>query len=206
MTRIILVEQILSLLGGGRNTRAARWRQQEIALSVNEVRNTAARDFFYLGLKTGDSYIDPAWLSSYENIQLQLDTNRSLWYCTLPALPIAIPEGKGISTVSLMQDQYSLFIPLKNNSMWLYNESGQMDLQGNTGYFQEGLKLFFPNYQPNGIDTVLIKEVANSQDITDDEFFPCPPDIYEQIVKTVMSMYLPMEQKPVDMSNDNVPK
>lgn len=205
MTRSTLIEQILSLLDGGRSPRGGRWRFQEIALSVNEVRNAAARDFFFLGLKSGDSFIDPSWLSTYENVQLSLDTNKNLWSCSLPALPIALPEGKGISSVSLMKDQYSLFIPLKNNSMWLYNESGEMDLQGNKGYFQEGQKLYFPNYQLNGVDTVLIKQISNSQDIADDEFFPCPPDTYEMIVQKVVTLYVPMGREKIDVQNDNNP-
>lgn len=204
-TRTILVEQILRMLDGGRNSRNGRWKNQEISLSVNQVRNTLARDFFYAGLKNGDSFTDPSWLSTYENVDVLEDTGRSLWYSVLPAQPIALADGKGINLVTYQKDQFSVFIPLKSGSMWMFGDSGVMDLQGNTGYFQEGNKIFFPNYQPNGYDKVLIKLVASSTDLTDDDVFACPPDVYEQIVKTVVQMYAPFSQQPVDMKNDNNP-
>lgn len=205
-SRAILVEQILRALDGGRNARNGRWKPQEITLTVNEIRNTLARDFFFMSLKGGDSYIDGAWLSTYEDVDVLFDSNKKLWYSVLPALPIALPDGKGIHMVTYMKDQYHVFIPLRNGAMWMFNESGQMDLQGNTGYFQEGNKIYFPNYQSNGYDKVLIKEVADSTSIGDDEYFACPPDVYEQIVKTVVQMYAPMQNSPVDMSNNNVPE
>lgn len=206
MTRVILVEQILSLLAGGRDARGGRWAFQEIALTVNECRNRLARDYFYLTLKGGDSYIDGAWLSTYEDVDVLFDSNKKLWYSTLPATPIALPDGKGIHMVTYMKDQWNVFIPLRNGAMWMFGESGQMDLQGNTGYFQEGNKIYFPNYQSNGYDKVLIKEVADSTSIADDEYFACPPDVYEEIVQTVIKMYVPMQNKPVDVSNNNVPE
>lgn len=206
MTRAIIVEQILRLLDGGRNARNGRWKFQEIALSVNQVRNTLARDFFYAGLKSGDSYVDANWVSSFDNVVVSKNTDRNLWYATLPAQPIALADGKGIVMVAYQEDQYTQFIPLKNGAMWMFNEGGEMDLQGNTGYFQEGDKIYFPNYQSTGYDKVLIKLVANSADLGDDDFFAAPPDVFEQIVKTVVSMYAPMGEKPVDMSNNNVPE
>lgn len=206
MTRVIIVEQILSLLAGGKDSRGGRWAYQEIALAVNQIRNTLARDFFYAGLKSGDSFTDPNWISSFDNVDVQKDTDRNLWYSNLPAAPIALPDGKGINMVSYQKDQYNQFIPLKNGSMWMFGESGEMDLQGNTGFFQEGKKIYFPNYQSTGYDKVLIKLVADSADLTDDDFFAVPPDVMEQIVKTVVGMYAPMQNKPVDLSNNNVPE
>lgn len=206
MTRAIIVEQILRLLDGGRNARNGRWKYQEIALSLNQARNTLARDFFYAGLKSGDSFTDPNWISSFNEVDVQKDTDRNLWYSNLPATPIALPDGKGINMVSYQKDQYNQFIPLKNGSMWMFGEvGGEMDLQGNTGFFQEGKKIYFPNYQSTGYDKVLIKLVADSADLGDDDFFAVPPDAMEQIVKTVVSMYAPFSQKPVDMKNDNNP-
>lgn len=206
MTRAIIVEQILRLLDGGRNARNGRWKMQEILLSISEVRNALAREYFFMSLKNGDSYIDAVWLSTYDNVDVYKDTGRNLWYSNLPATPIALPDGKGINMVSYQKDQYNQFIPLKNGSMWMFGEvGGEMDLQGNTGFFQEGKKIYFPNYQSTGYDKVLIKLVADSADLGDDDFFAVPPDAMEQIVKTVVSMYAPMQNKPVDLSNNNNP-
>lgn len=204
-TRNLLTEQTMRILGSGRDPRNDRWMPQEIKLAINEQRNTLAKISFFEALKNDMSMLNEAWLSSYENQQITYNSGRNLWELTLPATPIGLHEGKGISTISWMKDQYNLFIPLKNGSQWMFGESGTMDLQGNQGYFQEGNKLYFPDYISNGVDTVLIKMVANSMDIADDEFFPCPPELFDTIVKNVVSLYANFNNKPVDLSNNNSP-
>lgn len=202
-TRLALAQQVIRILNGGRTTKDSRWKEQEIELALNEIRNALAEIYFFQALKNGGNSLDSAWFTTFENVPVQLDTNRNMWYSDLPSLPIALPDKKGINMVTLMKDFYTQIIPMSNTSLWMFGESGTMDLQNNMGYFQDEQRIYYVNYIQNNYNLVLIDMVVNSMDIASDKLFPAPANVYEIMVDKCVQKYQP--RIPVDVSNNNAP-
>lgn len=201
-TKAKIAEQIIRKLSGGDDN--GRWDRRDIIFAIDEQRDYLAKAAYYELMNTGQKDIDETWLSTYENQPTVEDTATGLWYVQLPAIPIALPKGKGLNTVSFMKALFDPMIPMSVTSPWVLKESGTqiVDLLGNTGYFQQGDRVYLVGF--NGQADILIKMIANSSSLGEHDYFPCAPDVVKAIVDYVFASYSPAQQKTVDISNNKV--
>ncbi len=201
-TKNKIAEAIIRKLSGGDDN--GRWDRREIIFSLGQQRDYLAKAAYWEAMKLGQKDIDDVWLSTFNNIPTQLNSDTGLWYIELPAIPIILPRNRGLSTVCFMKALFNPMIPMSSNAPWVLKESGteHVDLLGNTGYFQEGNRLYLIGF--NGQADVMVKMIANSSSIGDSDFYPCAPDAIKNIVDYVFAAYMPAEQKPVDTSNNKI--
>lgn len=182
-TRKVLVEQVLRKLTGGNLSSSFAITELEIGKQIDQVTNAIIRINCLNG--NWDDY-----LTTYENIPIVKDTNKDIYYCTLPAKVISIPNQMGVFQVSTMKDQSSIFLPATANAAWLYGEDLAISLQGNSGYYNEQDKLYFLNYNPStNTDTILLKLIVDRSELDEEEDYQIPPDIEEMILLKTFNFY-----------------
>jgi len=181
-TRSILVEQIRRKLAGGNVPNNFPITEQEVGKLVDQTTNSIIGINYLNGLY--DDYI-----TTYENLEIKLDTTKNIYYCTLPAKPISVPNQGGVAQVSTMQDQSKLFLAVTANAQFLYSNISEI-LQGNSGYYVEQDKLYFVNYNPStNADKILLKVLVDRSVFDDEEDYQIPPSIEELILTTVINKF-----------------
>lgn len=148
---------------------------------------------------------DMVWegcISTDEALSPTKDTRTNEWYLELPFKPLSMPKNMGIYQITPCNNQFEYYqVPSTFNS--LFNGSEAKNLEGNSGYFLRGDKIYFTVSQTE--ETKLdIHSVKSSEDIDEDDYFPFPPDKENQIIELATSLYITQKQIPEDLSDNNI--
>lgn len=181
-TRSILIEQVRRRLAGGEVPNNFPITVRDVGKIVDQVTNSVITINCLQGL--WDDY-----LTTYENRDITLDTNKNLYYTDLPAKPLSLPDQMGVYQVSTMQDQSRIFLATRPNAQFLYSDIN-LTLQGNVGYYNEQDKIYFVNFIPTENATkILVKEIVDRSVFDDEEDYQIPPSIEELIINNVFNKF-----------------
>jgi hypothetical protein len=161
----------------------------------------------------GEYNINGSFISTY-SVSINNDEDKDLKYSSVPVTPISLPNDMGLFQVSYKQDQFNTFVRMSNGSFGLYNGLSSGGLLGRVGYFVEssseykcdsksGVRVYYNNMEDCTKD-VLIKVVATSEHIDEDEPFPIAPEMESIIIRSVVELYAIMRNATNDEQNDNI--
>ena len=145
--------------------------------------------------------IDGTLIHKFSGINVE---GGKLKYIKLPTAPVGLPMNRGIQSVYFEDEEMLEMIPLPNNYKTLYGNLASSSLQGQTGYWNEGDKIYFHNF-PNltTIPTMGIKMVTPLGGLDTDEQFFLLPEVMEMIIKDAVSFFS-APSDPEDKLNDKV--
>lgn len=129
----------------------------------------------------------------FENVLIQRDNKRNVYYADLPAKVISLEHGIGIYKISFIGDIDNDFVRIPLGSMSLWRNSITSNLEGRVGYEHQGKRVLFPTLSV-AEESFLNKElfmllICDRNDIDLDEEFYIPAELEEMIInQTVQTM------------------
>ena len=206
ITKKILAEQAFRIIQGGSVRDDADIDIRELMLAVEQERDRLIKVELFQYLQMGDYNINGSFISTYI-VPI---------YSDVPVTPISLPHDMGLYQVSHIQDQYNTFVRMHNGALGLYNGLPSANLLGRKGYWVEsalnfacddnasGTRIYYNNNVEHCDKGILLKVVATSGDIKEDEPFPIAPEMESTIVRSVVELYSVMKNALADEQNDNI--
>ena len=213
ITKKQLAEQTLRIIQGGSVRDDAEIDIREIMMNIEQERDKLIKVDLFQSISMGEYNVNGSFISTYI-ADIKNDEEKDLKYSDVPVTPISLPNDIGMFQISYVQDQFNTFVRIPNGAMGLYNGLNSGKLLGRVGYFVEsslnysndiasGTRVYYNNI-PDCDKDVLLKVVATSGDIGEDEPFPIAPEMESTIIRSVVELYSVMRQALSDESNDNI--
>ena len=214
VTKKQLAEQALRIIQGGSVRDDAEIDIREIMMNIEQERDKLIKVELFQSIGMGEYNINGSFISTYVS-SILYDTDKDLRYSDIPVTPISLPNDLGMFQVSFEKDQFNTFVRTPNGATGLYNNLNSSKLLGRIGYFVEnsiystceissGTRVYYTNLPKDCDKKVLLKVVATSGDISEDDPFPIAPEMESTIIRSVVELYAVMRQAFSDESNDNV--
>lgn len=200
----ILAERIIRILAGGdRNIDDFNIDIREVEMMVSSTCNYFVQQNLFQNITQAQHNVDGQYIATFKDVPVLFDDSTDLSYAKLPAKYITMPHDRGIHQVSLMKDQFNVFIPIRNGAMAVFKNSPAGRLEGKTGFFPEGELIYFVKDISKTTDKLLVKLViASVNDIASDTSF-IPPNLEIPIIEKVLGIF--RYEKPQDKQNNNNP-
>lgn len=211
-TKRILAEQCMRILSGGYVTRDTEFDIREIMLAVEQARDRLVKqEVMSTSFSSTSAFVDTSgvlgnYISVYDNVDILEDNNKELRYSLLPAMPLALPDDKGVYHVSYQKDQRASFVRMPNGSLGLYANLPSSRLLGKEGFWVEHDKIYYNDNVGFGLEKILLKLVVVSKDIPPDSPFPMPAELESDVVRDVVELYTVMRNAVHDEQNDDISK
>jgi hypothetical protein len=200
-----LAEQAQKLVTAGRLVTDRNISTQEMVLFVTQAFGHCVRMNFFEGKAEGESYVDGSFIYTFDDVAVEKDTRRDLYYSVMPSSTITLPNEMGIFHVSLVQDQSNPFVRLPNGYMGLMEALDVAGMENRKMFFQDGTRIYYTNITgADGITSVLLKLVVSLDGIDDEEEINVPNDIQLKILNIAVEAYKTQMLKPTDKSPDLV--
>jgi hypothetical protein len=208
-----LAEQVIRILHGGNPSDDSRMDVREVALFVEQAFSSILRRRLFENKEQSNQEVNGSYIYTFKNVEVLEDEDLKLYYSELPATAVDMPNEIGMQYVGYMQDQKNPFIKVSHTFCALFKGSMAGKLQGNVGYYVEGDRVYYINWD-QGTETckVLIKMVVSSLEgdgndafaIDNCNQFYIPIDMQEEIVMKAVQLYKLHKDIKQDITNDNV--
>lgn len=201
-SKIQIAEQVKRILDGGDATESSQYDIREISLLVGQFTAAKIKENLIAGLSFIDRGISSKYIRTFRNIEVKKDSESNEYYADIPGNYILLPNDKGVFLVAPMIRGAISFIPVKTGFGSLYECSDAKNLEGKTGYYVEGDKLYFDETFNSDCGKIQMKlVVASPEDLSDDENLPIGDEDVPLIIKGVLSLVGHMREP--DKVNDN---
>jgi len=203
VTRRSLAEQVLRLVSGFKPTQDRNIDLREIMIAIDQARDAAVVKWMYQNLQTeGQGYVAGDFLNTYTD-KPSYDSSRKRHYLKLKYNVFSLPHDIGVYHVSLLEDEDTPFVPMRNGYMSLFKGMAAKKKLDNISYFVENQKLWFDGDIDDDWEcNLLIKMVAVSGTIPDDDEYAIPNGLALEIVSQVAQIY--GVKAPSDNKNDDI--
>jgi hypothetical protein len=200
MTKRKLGEQLIKTLNAGSNNSDVKITMPQAMLYVGQARNVMIKELLYSNYANfGEFDVPHDFLSEF--IVTPVENEYGQVMSSLPAHPIGgIHQDMGIYHVSYPNDEPNAFAPLKSGWSAMYAGMASQNLEGRSGYYPQGDKIYFTE---DVSGDVLIRMIADSADIGERDFFPITPDMESEVLGRAVSIAQIAMQTPEDNQNDN---
>lgn len=185
MNKYRLSEQVKQIVGGIATT-------QSLLVYVDQAFSAVVRNRLFADKRTGEGYgVDGSFIYSFDNQDVSLDSDKNMYYCTVPSTYVGLPSESGIHHVSLQQSQNSAFTRLPNGYYSLLNNllvAGDARMQ--QSFFVENNRIYFPFMSIiNDPEKVLIKLVCALDGIDTETEIAIPPDVQGEIIQYAVQLF-----------------
>ncbi len=183
-------EQIHRILQGGDPAMSARITRKEVELAVEQVLNRLLKAERFVNLNEGESGITDLMIAEYDNVAVT--TYKGTSKCSLPAIPIALPRGRGVWHVSGTNTPHDPYIPMQPGQWALVKEQRILgNMSGLTGYEVRGKELIFTKNLPGlGVNAVLIRLlVTDFSQLGEFDILPIPADMEDLVIRGVLELF-----------------
>jgi len=198
-----LAEQALRIIVGGTPTDDAEVEIQEVVLAVSQAFATVVKNQYFAAKAIGEQMINGNLIYAFEDIEVQKDSKKGLFFSELPSTTINLPYDMGVHQISRMKDQKRIFIPVQNGFSGLFEGLKSQKLSGRIGYYLENDRVYYENMTvTNEVSTVLMKLVVPLSSLDVDDEVNVPDDIQGEIIAGVVQLYSIEQQAPHDETSD----
>lgn len=199
MTKGELIESIVIQLNGGRLTSDSKIRREDVNVLLAAAINYATIAQYRANKdETGDNEFPQDFVSTYPNVEVQVDDDRELSYIDLPTGILSLPKNYGLQSVSAMKGN-NLFVQI--NFMDRQNVSYYANSYADTTlYWLEGERVYFQNI---ATDKVLVRLIQSIKELEDDDVLPISAGLEIDVLKIMSEWFSGQKQMPADMKPDN---
>lgn len=190
ITKNILAEQIQRRINGGDRNDDSEFDDREIILYIEQALAVLIKESFIKMLRVDETPVGAQYISSFMNVEVVESPCLKLSYSILPRSYIDLHSDRGIHQISLMEDQLNTFVPVRNGSVSLFSKSPASGLEGRTGYYPEGARVYYTkNLVKDGIVKVLMKLIVPSpSDLGNDDPYPIGTDMELPVIVKVLEL------------------
>lgn len=180
-----LADQVMRLLNGGDYSPSeSKFDIREIAIAVEQASAKLIRLRTFEEYRMGESNSLGQYLAVFTGQEIKQDATRNLSYVDIPSKYISLPKGRGVNSIGPEGDEFVKYIPLDAGALNFANIRHAPFIQGNSGYWLEGMKAYFSNELKGN---VVIKLITGADLVADME---------SDIIAQVYSIY--RTEKPED--------
>ena len=167
---------------------------QALLSSVVDVYASMSKKEWYENKADGVSEVDGTFIYTFGKsspLVQEVDTDKDLYYITIPSSYLRLPHEMGINSVSFMKEQNYPFVRITSTGLWNNLKSNVFKQT----YMVEGNRLYFPKMTSVNKGNILLK-MAIALDTADvDQQLNIPPNMVDEIVNIVVAKYQPKEPK-----------
>jgi hypothetical protein len=139
-----VAEQILRILNGGDyNVADSKWDIREIELLVGQVTSKLVTKSIYEKYLLGERDSFGQYLTTFFGVPVKKYESRNLFYIDIPAKYISLPRNGGVNSIGPEANEFVKYIPCEVGILNMYGTRDVPFLQGNVGYWLEGMKAYF---------------------------------------------------------------
>ena len=143
------------------------------------------------------------WLSTFDNVAIAYDDNRSQYYSTLPVGVIGLPNDQGVYHVFFKNSPENIFIPVSPAMKSIYRGSVAQYLEGEYGYYLLENRLYY--LQKMDVQkTVSMNLVAESDQLGELDYFPIDASCLPDILKMAIEIYGVQKAYTEDLTNNGI--
>jgi hypothetical protein len=176
-TRNILTEQINRIYSRFLDKDNRKLDNREVSLYITQVVNSL---FKVESINRGS--VVGAAIATYELTKQFDDTH----YVTLTVAPISLPKEQGIHRVYPKGCPWKAYIPILSGDFDIAQGTPAAFLEGQVGYYQDGMKLRFTREVP---EDIVVKLVVNDPNQADGNLpLPIPADMETQVIQGVFQL------------------
>lgn len=199
-TRKQLAEQVIRIVRGFKPTHDRAIDIREVMLAIDQARDAEMVRWMYQNLNLeGQGYVAGDFINSYIDV-VKYDDVRKDNYIDLRYDVFSLPHDLGVYHISFVENEEDAFTPMRNGYLNLFRDTSALHNQ-RVSFFVEGNRVWF--YGKIDADcNVLIKMVAISSSIPDDDFYPIPSGLEFDILSKVAQLY--GVRVPRDEKNDDI--
>lgn len=209
----IMAEQVIKILEA-RDTSDSRYDEREVIRLLRNQANKLLMADTRQAWVDGERTVDVHYIANYRDIDIKTDSTTGEIYSDIPATYLPLYTHKGIQRVVPVDSSNKRgrsLVPIDPFEMDIYRRLPAGGLDGLWCYEPRIDKIIYPlNYQNQPI-TKKYKKVdmelvsINFYNKGDDDQIPLPENLYDDMIKGVLEILLPVSTKPVDIVNDNNP-
>src|SRR3990167_1901611 len=209
----IFADRIIKLLEG-RLSSENRLDRREVVRMIRDATNTLLLAELKKSYEEGESTVDVYYIATYSNLEIEQDDNTEMYFTTIPASYIFLPNHIGIQHVFPIDRENRrgpALIPISPGEMEIYKNLPAGALEGEHCYEPDRDKIWYPQNDrgeeiTKRYDSVDMKVVSiNYANIDDDAQIPIRAELYKAIMDSVIDTCIKGFQLPVDRVNDNQP-
>lgn len=177
----------------------------QVQMLLNQMRCKAAFERHFFDRRNDDITIDDAFVRVWDDVSVQFNERRKLWYCDLPTPFLDLPRYMGIVHVGPLEDPFTQYIVRSSGHLAITAGSPAEAMHGLPYCFPEGDgKLFLMNVNTGEklVDKLLVKLVPGMYWDELDAPTGIPASMQADIVMKLVQWFSGIRQIPVDSSND----
>ena len=198
-----IAEQVKRILEGGDPSDDSQLDIREVGLAVQQVRNEIISAKVENAINKGHLTLDGAYLTVFNNVPIQFDSNRDVFYSDIPFQYASLPHDMGVYRVALMQDRFNDFVRVPSGGAFMFNGMETFRETNHKLYELKGSRIEYLDVTLENKE-VLIEGVALVEDFEVDNDIGIPADIQAMVVARSVELLSTQKQIPQDKVNDNV--
>lgn len=203
LTKRQISDLVADLEAGGDPTVDSKFHRDNIQALTEVVRNTLIELDYNQRRNEGQFDINGDFIKPFPNQEVLFDSDRDEYYTVMPSKYASLPNNRGIRMVSQMKNQKNEFIKLNAGSQFVFCELEAGSLNGRTGYYPEGERIYYQNIDGVHVKKVLIKLVPALDSLDEDEVIPIPAGLEKNLIDGVREMLAETKITPQDKINDS---
>lgn len=162
---------------------------REIEIAISQIRDNQIRQVFWDMYSVGENSVHGQFVTDHT-------LTATNYRITLPAMPITLPNNMGVFRVVVGDTE---LIPMPNSTYTTTGIDSFTLYEGKT-YRVMGNEIEVP-FEECQVDIGLIQA---SSDIDSMDFFPMPPDMEIDLIKSAAELFLINNNIPSDIVNNNI--
>lgn len=195
-------EQILTTYYKGIRNDDSQYSLKHIASMVAQEVAFMARKNAFENSQNGDvTYMNDQFITTYQNVAVSTDSISGYKYCTLPAVPTALPKNQEIVSVSLNTKTNKTFLPITNKDR--FTQAFLRPIAGTIFYYIESGRLYFDNpnnFQFSALTIKMAGAIPNGNIL--DAQLNIPKNYESEIIDKVLARLLSVSRLGQDLVND----
>lgn len=173
-----------------------KYHRNIVAINLEITLNDLYKDIFYKNVSDLDH-----WARTFENVAVQYDSTRDLYYSTLPRSIVQLPERRGIRRISPMQSPEITFKPMGDNQKSMFMNLDVAEFGTDCWFSFDSDRVEYYNLPPDVTD-VLMKLLIPFSEHADTDEFTIPSGFNDYVIETVVGKLLGMPPEK-DSNNNN---
>lgn len=202
VTKKQIGELVKSILEANHSTSQTKFDERIVWKMVDIARDYLITRAYWNARKDSSYTLNDEFISSL-SATVKKDEERNLFYLSLPARIVSLPDDRGLVQVLPKKNENIQFVRIKagSNAVYANLEAGQIG--GKTGYWLEGQKIWFKNLPPQfGSVELLIKLILGADYFDIDDVLPIPSDYQAELLQLVLQFISGEKQIEQDRAVD----
>jgi hypothetical protein len=202
-------ERILIRLQNDHRNIDFKINERQVFLMMDEVVNAMATDNYLANWKLTGAGIDEGFITTFEPVTITDPVDGNYSYLDIPSNYAALPKNRGIDGIYPLKytttNQQSVII-LSHMEYRQFMNNPARSMEGRLWGYLKGMRLTFgkcevgKKYGPQwGVRLV----VRDSSTIANDQWYPIPSDVEEEMIEKVVEKLLGKRATPTDSVRDN---